>query len=82
VQRQYTGTAGRIENAQACVFLGHAGRHGRALTDRALYVPDTWVKDAARRREARIPADVELVTMPKQGLLILERARAVGVPFA
>ncbi len=82
VQRQYTGTAGRIENAQVGVFLGYAGRHGRALIDRALYVPDTWVKDEARRREARIPADVELVTKPKQGLLMLERARAAGVPFA
>jgi SRSO17 transposase len=82
VQRQYTGTAGRIENAQVGVFLGYAGQHGRALIDRALYVPDTWAKDEARRMEARIPADVELVTKPKQGLLMLERARAAGVPFA
>ena len=82
VQRQYTGTAGRIENAQVGVFLGYAGQHGRALIDRALYVPDTWAKDDARRREARIPADVTLVTKPKQGLAMLERARATGVPFA
>jgi SRSO17 transposase len=82
VQRQYTGTAGRIENAQVGVFLGYAGRHGRALIDRALHVPDTWAKDEARRREARILADVQLVTKPKQGLLMLERARAAGVPFA
>ena len=82
VQRQCTGTAGRIENAQAGVFLGYAGRHGRALIDRALYVPDAWAKDDARRKEARIPAGVELVTKPKQGLLMLERARAAGVPFA
>ena len=82
VQRQYTGTAGRIENAQVGVFLGYAGQHGRALIDRALYVPDTWAKDDARRRGARIPADVALVTKPKQGLAMLERARAAGVPFA
>ena len=82
VQRQYTGTAGRIENAQVGVFLGYAGQHGRALIDRALYVPDEWAKDAARRREARIPSDVTLVTKPKQGLAMLERARAAGVPFA
>ena len=56
VQRQYTGTAGRIENAQVGVFLGYAGQHGRALIDRALYVPDEWAKDAASRRQARIPA--------------------------
>ncbi len=82
VQRQYTGTAGRIENAQVGVFLGYAGLHGRALIDRALYVPKEWAGDDARRREARIPADVELVTKPKQGLAMLERARAAGVPFA
>lgn len=83
VQRQYTGTAGRIENAQVGVFLGYAGLHGRALIDRALYVPHSWAKDDARREEARIPADVELVTKPKQGLaMLLERARAAGVPFA
>ena len=90
VQRQYAGTAGRIENAQVGVFLGYAGQHGHALIDRALYVPDEWAKDAARRREARIPSDVTLVTKPKQGLAMsgdplgstLERARAAGVPFA
>lgn len=45
-------------------------------------MPDSWVKDGARRKEARIPADVELVSKPKQGLAMLERARAAGVPFA
>lgn len=75
VQRQYTGTAGLIETAQVGVFLGYAGRHGRAPVDCALHVPDTWAKDDARRREARIPGNVELVTNPKQGLLMLERAR-------
>lgn len=82
VQRQYTGTAGRIENAQVGVFLGYAGQHGRALIDRALYVPKEWAGDDARRREARIPGSVELVTKPKQGLAMLERARAAGVPFS
>ena len=82
VQRQYTGTAGRVENAQVGVFLGYAGQHGRALIDRALYMPDSWAGDDARRREARIPGDVVLTTKPKQGLAMLERARAAGVPFA
>src|SRR3954465_2777346 len=41
VQRQYSGTAGRIENCQVGVFLGYASRHGRALIDRALYLPQT-----------------------------------------
>ena len=82
VQRQHTGTAGRIENARVGVFLGYAGLHGRALIDRALYVPDSWAGDGARRREARIPGNVVLTTKPKQGLAMLERARAAGVPFA
>jgi len=45
VQRQYSGTAGRIENCQIGVFLGYAGRHGQALIDRALYLPADWAKD-------------------------------------
>ena len=82
VQRQYTGTAGRIENAQVGVFLGYAGQHGRALIDRALYLPEDWAGDAVRRHEARVPKQVAFTTKPKQGLAMLERARAAGVPFA
>jgi SRSO17 transposase len=82
VQRQYTGTAGRIENSQVGVFLGYASRHGHALIDRALYLPETWAADRARRDEARVPETVVFATKPKQGLVMLERARAAGVPFA
>jgi len=82
VQRQYTGTAGRIENAQVGVFLGYAGQHGRALIDRALYLLKDWAEDAPRRKEARIPKEAMLTTKPKQGLLMLERARTASIPFA
>ena len=82
VARQYTGTAGRIENAQVGVFLGYASGHGRALIDRALYLPQAWAEDLARRREARIPDEVAFTTKPKLGLAMLERARAAGVPFS
>ena len=82
VRRQYSGTAGRIENSQVGVFLGYAGRHGRALIDRALYLPEEWARDAERRREARVPEEVAFTTRPKLGLAMLERARAAGVPFA
>ena len=58
VQRQYSGTAGRIENCQIGVFLGYASRYGRALIDRALYLPETWAEDRARRAEAGIPDEV------------------------
>lgn len=82
VQRQYTGTAGRIENAQVGVFVGYASCHGRALLDRALYLPEDWIKDPARCTAARIPDGTVLTTKPKQGLAMLERARAAGMPFA
>src|ERR687886_376835 len=55
VQRQYSGTAGRIENCQIGVFLGYASRHGRALIDRALYLPERWMGDPARCAAAGIP---------------------------
>src|SRR5919112_1806581 len=57
VQRQYSGTAGRIENCQVGVFLGYAGRHGQALIDRALSLPQSWAGDAARRAGAGVPAE-------------------------
>src|SRR5215216_5988510 len=55
VKRQYSGTAGRIENRQIGVFLGYASRHGRALIDRVLYLPERWAGGAARRSAAGIP---------------------------
>lgn len=82
VKRQYTGTAGRIENSQVGVFLGYAGRHGRALIDRALYLPEDWAEDRARRREARVPEDVAFATKPELAVAMLERAQAAGVPCA
>ncbi|HYN92595.1 MAG TPA: IS701 family transposase [Pilimelia sp.] len=82
VQRQYSGTAGRIENCQVGVFLGYAGRHGHALIDRALYLPQAWAGDEERRRLARVPDDVAFATKPKLGLAMLERALDAGVPCA
>jgi SRSO17 transposase len=55
VQRQYSGTAGRIENCQVGVFLGYASRHGRALIDRALYLPERWIGDPARCAAVGVP---------------------------
>lgn len=82
VQRQYSGTAGRIENCQIGVFLGYAGRHGHALIDRALYLPQTWAGDEERRRAAWVPEEVAFTTKPKLGLAMLERALDAGVPCA
>jgi SRSO17 transposase len=80
VQRQYSGTAGRIENCQIGVFLGYASRHGHALIDRALYLPEVWANDPARRRAAGVPADTAFATKPKLGRQMLTRAFAADVP--
>src|SRR3954452_16053338 len=82
VKRQYSGTAGRIENCQVAVFLGYASRQGHALLDRALYLPKTWAGDEERRRIAWVPEDVSFATKPKLGIKMLERALDAGVPCA
>lgn len=82
VQRQYSGTAGRIENCQIGVFLGYAGRHGYALIDRTLYLPQSWAGDEERRRTAWVPEEVPFATKPKLGLTMLKRALDAGVPCA
>jgi SRSO17 transposase len=82
VKRQYSGTAGRIENCQVAVFLGYASRHGRALIDRALYLPEEWAADDERRWKAGVPEDITFATKPKLGRALLERAVAAGVPCA
>jgi SRSO17 transposase len=82
VQRQYSGTAGRIENCQVGVFLAYAGSAGRAFLDRELYLPKEWAADDARRREAGVPADADFATKPRLARRMLERAFAAGVPAA
>lgn len=82
VQRQYSGTAGRIENCQVGVFLGYASCHGHALIDRALYLPESWAHDMARRRVAGVPEEAAFATKPQLGRQMLARAFAVGVPCA
>ena len=82
VQRQYSGTAGRIENCQVGVFLAYAGPAGRAFLDRELYLPKEWATDDARRREAGVPADAAFATKPGLARRMLERAFAAEVPAA
>lgn len=80
VQRQYTGTAGRIENAQVSVFLAYASPAGRALIDRAVYLPASWTNDPARCAAAGIPDDATFATKITLGRRMLERALEAGVP--
>ncbi|WP_374273689.1 IS701 family transposase [Actinoplanes sp. M2I2] len=62
VQRQYTGTAGRIENAQVGVFLAYASRHGHALIDRRIYLPKSWTDDRGRCEQAGVPDTIAFAT--------------------
>lgn len=82
VQRQYSGTAGRIENCQIGVLLAFAGRHGRTFLDRALYLPEAWAHDARRRKEAGIPKAVRFATKPALAVRMIERALDGGVQAA
>lgn len=82
VQRQYSGTAGKVDNCQIGVFLGYASRAGHVLLDRALYLPRTWADDKARREAARVPSRVRFHTKPALGARMLRRAWAAGVPMA
>ena len=81
VQRQYSGTAGRIENSQIGVFLAYASDKGRTLLDRELYLPQVWTEDRERRREAGVPEEVVFRTKPQLAQLMLERALESEVPF-
>jgi len=82
VQRQYSGTAGRIENCPIGVFLGYASRHGQALIDRALYLPQSWAGDVPRRAAAGVPERVGFATKPQLGRALLVHTFAAGVPCA
>jgi SRSO17 transposase len=82
VQRQYTGTAGRVENAQVAVYLVYASQAGHAMIDRELYVPRGWIDDPDRCRAAGIPEQVGFATKPHLATRMLARALDAGVPAA
>ncbi|MGW4720969.1 IS701 family transposase [Nocardia sp. NPDC004260] len=81
VARQYSGTAGRIENSQIGVFLAYASARGRALIDRELYLPKEWIDDRERCRRAGIPDEVRFATKPVLAQRMIARAAQAGVPF-
>jgi SRSO17 transposase len=80
VARQYSGTAGRIENCQVGVFLAYATPAGRTFIDRELYLPKAWIADPDRCAAAGIGRDVEFSTKPELALAMLTRALDAGVP--
>jgi SRSO17 transposase len=80
VKRQYSGTAGRIENCQIGVFLAYASSKGHTLLDRELYLPKEWATDVERRSEAGVPEEVQFATKPQLAQKMLGRALQAGVP--
>jgi SRSO17 transposase len=80
VQRQYSGTAGKVDNCQLGVFLAYASAKGRAFIDRELYLPRSWTNDPVRCWAARVPEQVGFRTKPQLARVMLERALEAGVP--
>jgi SRSO17 transposase len=80
VQRQYSGTAGKVDNCQLGVFLAYASPGGRAMIDRELYLPESWAEDPERCKAARVPEQVGFRTKPQLAQLMLERALDADVP--
>jgi len=82
VKRQYSGTAGRIENSQVGVFLCYGSDKGAALVDRELYIPQEWIANRERRSEAGIPETVEFATKPELARRMIGRALDSGAMAA
>jgi SRSO17 transposase len=82
VQRQYTGTAGRIENSQVAVYLVYSSSAGHAAIDRRLYIPRSWIQDPDRCRSAGIPEDTGFATKPALATEMITQGLDSGVTAA
>jgi SRSO17 transposase len=80
VQRQYTGTAGKVDNAQVAVYLAYATTAGHGVIDHELYLPRGWLADPQRRQAAGVPDQVRFATKPELARGMLHRALEAGVP--
>jgi SRSO17 transposase len=80
VQRQYTGTAGRVENSQVAVYLAYAAPAGHTLIDRRLYLPECWCEDPGRRAAAGVPDEVQFATKPALATQMITAALDAGLP--
>jgi SRSO17 transposase len=81
VKRQYSGTAGKVENCQIGTFLSYATTKGHMFLDRRLYLPEEWCNDSERRERAKVPEEVVFQTKPEQAMAMLEHAWQAGVPM-
>jgi SRSO17 transposase len=81
VQRQYSGTAGKVENCQMATVLTYATANGHIFLDRRLYLPEGWCHDKERRKKAKVPEEIVFQTKPEQAIAMLEHAWERGVPM-
>jgi SRSO17 transposase len=81
VKRQYSGTAGKVENCQVATVLSYATVKGHTFLDRCLYLPKEWCNDPERRARAKVPQAVAFQTKPEQAISMLEHAWQQGVPM-
>lgn len=81
VKRQYSGTAGKVENCQVGTFLSYVTVKGHVFLDRRLYLPEEWCDDPERRAQAKVPEEVVFQTKPQQAIAMLEHAWQQGVPM-
>jgi SRSO17 transposase len=80
VQRQYSGTLGKVGNCQIGVSLTLATKHEHIPIDFALYMPESWTEDAVRREKARVPNDLVFKTKPDLALDLITRAVEDQIP--
>jgi SRSO17 transposase len=84
VARQYCGTLGKVDNCQVGVFAAYASRHGYALVDKRLFLPEPWFTDAytRRRTQCQVPPDCGFQTKPQLAVAMLRELRDEGgLPF-
>lgn len=82
VQRQYSGTAGRIENCQIGVFLSYTSKFGHTLIDRELYLPKSWIAEPERCQKADVPEEVKFATKPELAIKMIKRALNIKLPIS
>lgn len=78
VQRQYTGTDGRIENSQVAVYLVYAGQRGHAAVDRELYIPRSWTDQPDRCHAAGLDPGTVFATKPELAARMIARFLDAG----
>jgi len=80
VSHQYCGQVGKQTNCQIAVSLSLANHHASLPVAYQLYLPEKWASDAARRKKAGVPDDIEFTTKPKMALQQIEWACKIGLP--